>query len=331
MKNLTSLGLGETAFPDSLRVFWKIIVEGNGDSLRAVKEMALWGQVERDGLRVWNRLLWKQIPLQVEIGPPDRVGRHRDHRVISVEDGYIFFKGGYLKIWDTSLVEDLRVSGREIDPANAGASAVTGVLGGEPPSPGDDSSLERFIKAVQNSSEAELELSGDNPQFIPGDTYKEQEEPRPSYYAGYNVRVEVEYGVDRARDGLHPLFYYPQDPERVPQVGFIELDIEKSSDEHQLVWQISNSGPLTPSLYCLEEFHLATVNQETEGDDKPLFEFLADAIPLGKEGDSGKDSHLFSKFGRYFYVGYSPEADERIFRGYIKRLMFDPNAGCFSC
>ena len=330
MKNLTSLKLGEAADPSSLRVFWKIIVEGNGNSLRTVKELALWGQVERSGQPVWNRLLWKQIPLQVEIGPPERVGRHRDQSVISVEDGYIFFKGGYLKIWDTSLVEDLRVSGREIDPANAGASAVTGVLGGEPLTADDDSNLEKFINAVQNSTEAELELSGKNPQFTRGDYDDKQGENPPSYYAGYNVRLELEYGVDRAQDGLNPLFFYPQDPERVGPVGFIELDVKKSADEHQLIWQISNSGPLTPNRYCLEEFHLATVNQETEEPHKPLFEFLADALPLGKEGDSSKESHPFSKFGRYFYVGYSP-VNEEIFRGYIKRLMFDPNASCFGC
>jgi hypothetical protein len=337
MRNLTSLREEDWIICPSLRLFWKIVVEGNGDSLRAVKELSLWADAYRNSVGPHHtRLLWKQIPLQVEIGPPQVGGRHRDQTRISVEDGYIFFKGGYLKIYDTSLVEDVRSWGLELDPENAEAAAVTGL------EPGSSAVKAYTDYARQVDGVPDLKDEVDPKQQ---DIYKRPEKEYvsdsvrpesdgPAYYAGYNVRLEVEFAAERSNDEKrYPLFYYPQDPAN-SKIGQIVLEVEKKADEHSLHWQISGDPAVSPLPYHLEEIHTVTVNQETEDPFEPLFEFLVDAIPLGKKGNQNRDTHLFSKTGRFFYIGFIPDAekeDAEPFRGYIKRLMFDPNASCGSC
>jgi hypothetical protein len=328
MKNFTSLSNFEP-IPGSMRLFWKIVVEGNGDSLRAVKELGLWGDVDHgEAVPRRHRFMWKQIPLQVEIGPPERGGRHRDQERISVEDGYIFFNGGYLKIFDTSLVEDMRIWGYELDPANAEAAAVAQVID-VPAVPEATGYFDHFI-APGDSDYGERKYN-DYPETVP------DEGDGPGYYAGYNVRLEVEFAPERDNAARsQPIFYYPQDPAN-SGIGHVSLKVLKTADEHKLVWEVSGdtypkSPGSAPRAYHLEEFHTVTVNQESSGPGSSEFEFLSNAIPLGI--DSCPESHLFSKLGRYFYVGIFPDAKQEgaeLFRGYLKRLMFDPNASCTSC
>jgi len=336
MRNLTSLRERDRIIRPSLRLFWKIVVEGNGDSLRAVKELSLWADAERGNApAVRTRLLWKQIPLQVEIGPPQVGGRHRDQTRISVEDGFIFFKGGYLKIYDTSLVEDVRSWGLELDEKLAESTAVTGLEPGSSPVKAytDYAGLVDGVPFLEEDDiDSEKIYQRPEKEYKP-DSVKPDPDG-PAYYAGYNVRLEVEFAAERSNDKIrHPLFYYPQDPEN-SGIGQVILEVEKEADEHSLHWRISALDPMSPDSYHLEEIHTVTVNQETEGEFENLFEFLVDAIPLGKRGEKEKDFHLFSKTGRFFYVGMIPDAENEPgepFRGYLKRLAFDPNASCGSC
>lgn len=311
MTNLLWLN-GNPPVSDSLRIFWKIIVEANGDNLRIVKQLSLWGQEQAS--QRWHRYLWKVVPLQVEIGNVDQSGAvtesHRDQDKISVEDGYIFFKGGYLKILDGGLVHDVQEWGLELDPATAASEAIRRVLTANP----TVGIIRDYLKSVLENSD---NLS---PRFIINED--------DQYYAGYNVRLEADIALKNLdRQYTHPIFYYRQDPAQTA-LGVVSLEIKRTADQHEPNWSISNKA-YEPEPYHLAELHLVVVNQETE-ENVSTFSFLADAVPLPLF-DSGSDpKHLFTKHGGIFYVGFAPGAQNTL-QGYVRRIVFDPNASCIGC
>jgi len=336
MKNMTSLTNYSLPIHGSLRIFWKIVIDGDGGSLRAVKEVALWGIHyaineqgnliddqgrthdsngtvidEKSAARRWHRYLWKQIPLQVEIGAVNEEADYRAQDKISVEDGHIFFKGGYLRIFDPGLRRDVTDWGFELAHDRVQSDAAKYIR-------------EAFLEPVS---------AGDVPHRPddPPSGWKPQFEKRNGAiaYLGYNVRLETDIAVEA--DHRHPLFYYPQDPTG-KTVEAVSLNVVTQSARHELQWSIAQRS--ASREYFSTGPHQIVINQQPSlGQNaaavvNDTFSFLVDAVPLG--GGQSDDSYRFSTEGNIFYVGYSSGAVTSL-RGYVRRIVFDPNASCLGC
>lgn len=346
MKNIMSLMdcqlVEENA--DSLRIFWKIIIDADGGTLRAVKEVALWGEcyatdqegklinaqgekvpVGADGrpldpdkvARRRHRFLWKQVPLRVEIGAADKEENHRNKDRISVEDGYIYFRGGYLRIFDTGLLQDAHDWLLELDPARADSRAVQAVLMNKP----TVMAIQDHLRKIPGAG------AGVEPEGPAYPTFAEFK--GKTYYAGYNVRLEADFALEEGAETNHPIFFFRQDPAD-PAVGNVSLDVSKRSNQHEATWGISRRKDYKLHPYYLREPHSFTVNQDRIDDKHARFSFLADALPLITKDPSSSPGHAFSKDGGVFYVGFFPDGQTTL-RGYVRRIVFDPNASCLGC
>lgn len=98
------------------RIFWKIIVNAYGGKIQAYKEVSLWDISNKNGL---CQEQWLRKPLQVEICIPEEDENDfrqvpESLRNVFVNADQIIFDGGFLRITDDGLKNDLYEFEKEI-------------------------------------------------------------------------------------------------------------------------------------------------------------------------------------------------------------------------
>lgn len=305
-----------------LRIFWKIVVDAccTTDIKNTVrKEVSVWGL---DTDNVWRRYVSHSFTasgsaadgeLTVEIACP---GDEKKKAVL--ENCLVCLDGCYLVVDDPGLKEQAKVLMRNLGDRLAPTDPV--------------SVLRSFLNRIAQGKDP------DNNQF--------QIQNGAAYYVGRNILLEAEFETDKI--GTHPIFYHPKHsvPSNMagtrPKPGAIYAQEENGhAGERKATWEISPDR-FDSDSYHLVGLHTLHVSQDENfiqhngsSSNSPqqgrYFEFLVDTIPIRKPAID--DSvHLFDTGKTRFYIGFSPDlGQDRILRGCIRRIVFDPNASCLAC
>ncbi len=257
----------------------------------------------------------------------------------------LYFKNCYLKIADPGLAAQAG-EWLDIDLA-AGFEASYAVLAedlAEEEKAELEAQVRAFLEALSTADSSIENSLGGQIQARDGKVY----------YAGENVRLDVEFLAEGA--GAQPLFHYPQYyafaanedlvPLPTPLPGAVlgaEL-ISEPAGAKSAVWQVRADEATALTCYdrslayddLLEsDFHTLVVRQETEIDPdlplrEPYFEYCLDGRAVRKPA-ADEAIHLFYTGEQQFYVAFSPDYVGPRFEGYIRKIVFDPNASCWSC
>ncbi len=356
-----------TITEDGTRIFWTIYVDAF-DALDieevARKELSIW-DIEDGEPRC---LLSKSFPLRVS----SCTGGSGQATLNDQND--ISLSNCYLEIKDEGLSAQAGAFRINLEERLAVSKALIG--GGEIEGEQQVLDIKNYLQRIEDWQGIPVDSGTDNwrPEGvlkILDSQFLSQEDAGLYFYAGENVRLDVQFRTDTV--GIQPLFYHPQffasDAEQAADLtvqGAVKVTEEFADsgrdEERTISWQIradeslnlltdtfkiKGIDPIDQLQYLMarQDQNLEECLKQHQTEEclfwaEPQFDFnssywnLVDLRyePLNNLGRKDDQAlHLFSTGPTTFTVGLDPNQPGNMLSGQIRSIEFDPNASCYGC
>lgn len=279
-----------------------------------------------------------------EVNDVTRVS-HFPNQYVDVRGDSIFFNGGYLQVFDPGLQADVDDWEIDLGPDDMKSQVPQRVV------TVDLQDFALLSRLLSSSLLRVVEILG----------------LTTTIYYGENIRLEADIELVPTDEdpAFYPIFYFPQES-NINLPNNIILGEYAQGINRVALWRISESTEILTSVFRLEGPHLLVVSEDRNRPrttpiwnennlERPYFETVINAVAVAPQyGNDPNESHMFGTGWRKFYIGYAPnklshvdyvnkrvegltadhllrKAKKKTFVGYVRRIVFDPNASCIGC